>query len=562
MAVAGAEENRNIRNDQLINEYMKKTLKTIAMALLLTAATVTAGRASTSVTPVTAGGTATLYQALNVNLVLTYYQTEGATNATTGEITYTAGNLKLTTAEFLQLLATNLGISSLDKHASLMRVTHLYPGTNFATYVTNQTTLLPGNTVITNIEIPMTLVWQCNTNSSLFFTNTFPNSYSALPFTAAPNTNNSSVTNNTYTKFYSAGNFTTFVIQGKAESVMLGSAQYYIINGSDISDTNIWVPLYDANTTASVSVFAVDQAGDFQNWQVSRPVWIDDKHSLTDPTGLTNYFGDVNGFGTNVVVGMAGLVTNLNYNAYVSGFGPVFVGYIKTNMSIAGTLYGDSITLDTGDSDQPIGMPSFLTGFHLYGTGNATAVTHTVGSGKAALPFTSWNATFDFTNCRDNYAILYGYDTNTINTNFFYYYADASATTGGNIAVASLEESPGFTEPGVGATVSTNPPVAFTNSFTYVSGTFQPMVVNVGEPDYVGLTPPITNTVPVQIVTPDLTGYYVSNVVYTNGFTNVYTLNTNDDNSVSTNFSIYGQLTNKFAVTGMLKQTFVKITTP
>jgi hypothetical protein len=375
------------------------------------------------------------------------------------------------------------------------------------------------------------------------------------------------VTNNTYTKFYSAGNFTTFVIQGKAESVMLGSAQYYIINGSDISDTNIWVPLYDANTTASVSVFAVDQAGDFQNWQVSRPVWIDDKHSLTDPTGLTNYFGDVNGFGTNVVVGMAGLVTNLNYNAYVSGFGPVFVGYIKTNMSIAGTLYGDSITLDTGDSDQPIGMPSFLTGFHLYGTGNATAVTHTVGSGKAALPFTSWNATFDFTNCRDNYAILYGYDTNNLVTNsIFFYYADASAANG---VPASLQESPEFTDPiTLTNTSATNPPPTITNSYTYVSGAYMPLIESPGfNAPGIGLTspasPPLEFTNYAKVVTPDLTGYYyITNAVYTNVSTNVYTLNTNDDNSVSTNFTIYGYLTNRFAVTGMLKQTFVKITTP
>jgi hypothetical protein len=544
------------RNDQLINNNMMNKLKKFAVAALLTGATVLASNAST------------LYQTVSVNLVLTYYQNGGVTNSK-GDVTYAADNLKLTSPEFVGLLATNLGITDLSKSAQLMRVTTLFPGTNIENLTTNATSLLAGYTVLTNIQVPMTLIWRSATNSSLFFTNSFPNSHSALPFATPPTTANSSVSNNSYTTFVGVGtNFQNYVIQGKAEPVILGNATYYIVNGSDLTDTNLWIPVSSTNNTANVYVSAPDEAEYFQNYDVGGYPSIDDNNQITEITGTSNYFGDYYNQPTNLVFGMNELLTNLNQNAYGSSNGPIFVGIVKTNFAVTGTLFGDTIQISTGNPAQPNGTQNFLAHLNLNGFGNATSTTGSVGHGKGALPFTSWNTTFAIP-MGFGTATLGGYDTNSINTNFFFVYTDATASNG---VQSSLQESPGFVNPTTFThTTLTNPPPAITNGFTYANGSNISVITsdNPYEPysphNYIDISsPPYTYTVAFPIMTPDLTGYYTTNLTFTNVSTNVYTLNM--PNSVSSDYtnynSVYNPTTTSFQVSGSVKVTTVKISTP
>src|SRR5271157_1161411 len=155
MAGAGAEEDRNVRNDHLINNYMKKTLKTFAIALLLTAATVTAARA------------ATLYQSLSVDLTLTF-QGPATTNSKTGVITEVKKSVSLTTPQFLAVLATNLGVT-LNRGASLIKATTLADGINFTNVITNSTTLVANATFFESNVIYTTFVYSNNipTNTPL-----------------------------------------------------------------------------------------------------------------------------------------------------------------------------------------------------------------------------------------------------------------------------------------------------------------------------------------------------------------------------------------------------------
>jgi hypothetical protein len=399
----------------------------------------------------------------------------------------------------------------------------------------------------------MTLVWantSGNTNLPPYYTNTFT---TTPPVSTQPNTN--------YTVLYSVGtNLQNFVIQGKAERVILGNnVQYFIINGSDITDTNLWLPLSYTNNNAYVRVQADDEAWNFLNNNMNGgPYYIDDQNSFSDPaTGLTNYFGDQYYASGNVVFNEASIVTNLKYNIEGSGFGPIFVGSIKTNMTITGTLYDDEIKITDGPPAQPLGTQNFISDLSLKGWGNATSVTKTVGSRKDMLPFTSWNTTFDVKGSGE----LGGVDTNTINTNFFYLYLDASAGNASNTAPGQLSESPGFYEPGVGDTTNTNPPVSFTNSFTYVSGSNQYVY------PYEGIfpAPVFTNTPDTKIVTPDLTGYYYTYVtnIYTNIATNVYTLvSPSGESTYTTNYSIFMPVTTHFRLTGTVKVTTLKISTP
>jgi hypothetical protein len=539
-----AEENRNARNDQLIKNYMKRTLKIIAMAMLLTAATVTVSRAET------------MYESLSVNMVLTYQGAAELNDATkgpnVGEITDVAGKTSFTTKQFMQLVATNLHVA-LSNGASLVRVTSLYPGTNYRTVITNLIgavvpagTVLPnGNTVLTNIEVPMTIVWQNNTNSSLFYTNSFTNT---PPVASAPTTNNSTVPNNNYTIPYSVTNFTNFVIQGKGDAVVLGSAQYFIHNGSGVNDTNfsdanVWVPLTYTNNNAAVSVSALDEAENFQNIYINSPFYIDDANQFQ--IGTNFYFGDT--FSPlNGQFFMADLVTNLNMNVNGYGVGPIFVGTIKTNMAMTGTLFGDTIYITMGYPFQQSGTTNFLANLSMSGSGNAIATTTTAGKGKSAMPFTSWNVTYDVSGS----GWLGGTDENNVNaTNYVY----------STVSNGLVHEEAGFYEPGVGYTTNTNPPVAFTNSYTYISGTNPPLHYFFSPP------PPATvsHSIYVQDVTPDVTGYSYSysNYTYTNVFTNVYTL-VPADTYFDTNLYVTNYTNSTFTLVGTVKQTFVKIGPP
>jgi hypothetical protein len=513
---------------------MIKKLKTFAMAMLLTGATVTATKADT------------LYQTLSVNLVLTFQET-ATTNAKTGVITDTAGKRSLTTAQFMTLLATNLGIT-LDKNATLVRVTTLTQGTNFTGVVTNSATLIKGNTTITTVELPTSIVWtNLTTNGPALVTTSGPEA-PPLP------------TNADYVAI-SATNFTNYIIQGVAEPVILGSTVGYFIhnaanfNDTNFDDTSVWVPLNNTNNNAHINISAFDQAENFQNENVNNPFPIDDPNSLEidGPTGDTNYyFGDTFS-APNVEFYMADLLTNLQANATGSGFGPIFVGTVKTDMAITGTLDNDFISISVGYPNQPIGTPSFLANMGFSGTADATATTGTVGKGKTALPFTSWNATFDVTGS----GWLGGTDTNTSSTFTNYLYSTAS-----NGIVA---ENPGFFVPDVGFSSPTNPPAVFTNSFVYASAPSANPPIMVESVNSFGFTPQLifTNFPEINDVTSNYTvnDAGITTNIYTNIFTNIYTL-TSTNTYIDTNLSIVNPTNQTFTITGTVKQAATKIGPP
>jgi hypothetical protein len=512
---------------------MIKKMKKFAIAMLLAGATVTATKAET------------LYETLSVNLVLTY-QATATTNSKTGEITDTAGKRTLTTAQFIQLIGSNFG-TNLNKDAALVRVTTLTKGTNFSTLITNATTLLAGNTEITNVELPTQIVWQNNTtNGPAFVTNSSPEA-PTLP------------TNASYSP-YSATNFTNYIIQGIAEPVILGNnVQYFIHNASSFTDTNfndttVWVPLSFSSNNAALGISTFDEAWNFQDDYLYNSIPIDDENYLTIYGNYeTNYyFGDYYS-APNVEFFMAQLVTNLNANVNGSGSGPIFVGTIKPDMAMTGTLEGDSISINVGYPNQPIGAPSFLANFSFGGSAVATATTSTVGSGKTAMPFTSWNATFDVT----GYGWLGGTDTNTVNltTNFDY----------STVSSGVVSENPGFYEPGVGGTSPTNPPAKFTNSFTYITTPTAASPSQSVSPGDVGFNPPLlyTNVAYTNTVTPDYTVYDTGTVtnIYTNVSTNVYTfLGTNI--SAYTNLNVVNPTNQTFSISGTVKQATTKVGPP
>ncbi len=505
------------------------------MAMLLTGATVTAARAET------------LYQSLNIDLVLSYYQAAGTTDAH-GTITYAAANRKITTAEFLQLMAGNLGIT-LNKGASLMRVTTLAEGTNIESFITNSTTLLPGNTALTNIEVPSTIVWTNftgDTNYPALVTSNYTSPIDTPPVPASE-----------YTPL-SVTNFITYIIQGKVHRVVVGSSvQYYIINGSVLSDTNSWVLINQphTNTTdAAATITALDEAQNFQDKHLYGPSYpIDATHGFT--LGTNVYFGDKFLPSAGVNFYMAELVTNLNQNVFgpSGGYGPIFVGTVKTNLAMNATLYGDMIEVTLGSPDQPAGTSSFLANLSLIGT-NATANTTTenvtFGSGhsKSTLPFSSWNTTFSVYGS----GWLYGYDTNTFDTNYVYMDANYVADNDPEF----ITESPGFN-----STNPTNPPVSITNSYTYETSSNAPDGQFIPFEFYEG--PTYTKVQQVNQYTPDFTGYSFTYVtfIYTNISTNVYTL-APADTYYDTNFNVIDPLTTSFTMSGTVKVSFMKIGPP
>lgn len=479
---------------------------------------------------------ATLYQTYSFDLVLTY-QASATTNSKDGEISDTEIKRTMSTSQFLQLVALDLGVT-LNKGASLVRVTSLAIGTNYSDIVTNETSAIAGDTTITNVVIPTTVVWQNNTNPALFMTNSGPE---------APATN--------FTIPYSATNFTNFVIQGKAATVAYGSnVQFFIYNASDnfkntnFNDTSVWIPLYQTNangdTITRVNMDTTDDPYNFQNDDVEYPLPLDDQNTLT--IGNTNYyFGDNYYEPEGVILDGASLVTNLYFNDNNSGAGPVFVGTIKTNLQITGTLYGDNFYMTVGNPFQAAGKTNYIANLNLSGNGDATATTGNVGTGKAAKPFTSWNGTFDVTGSGN----LGGLDTNMVNgTNFVY----------SSVSNGLSYEQPGFYNYVLGVSTSpTNPPAVFTNNFVFES--------NPNAPDgqfrnYYSANPPATYTDVTQsnTVTADFTVSDTGTVtnIYTNVFTNVLTLvGTNYD----TNYSVTMVTNSVFVLSGTVKQTTVKI---
>ena len=339
MAGAGAEEDRNVRNDHLINNYMKKTLKTFAIALLLTAATVTAARA------------ATLYQSLSVDLTLTF-QGPATTNSKTGVITEVKKSVSLTTPQFLAVLATNLGVT-LNRGASLIKATTLADGINFTNVITNSTTLVANATFFESNVIYTTFVYSNNipTNTPLYITNS------------------TDMTPTGYTRILET-NLTTNLVQGMGEPVILGTNVQYILNNGPGLNSNTFVPINNTNDDAGATANAGDDA-----WSIlhNGPVTIDAQgHVYFGLPPLTNFF-------------LAQRVTN---------DAGVFAGTITTNLHITGTFFGDYVNVTVGPPREAIGMPA-PPQLNFSGRGNATAMTANIGSGKSAMPFSSWNGSFD-----------------------------------------------------------------------------------------------------------------------------------------------------------------------
>jgi hypothetical protein len=332
---------------------MIKTLKTFAMAMLLTGATVTAVRAQVTLTPPYAVETVT------VQLTALYtYQGEAKTNDRSGTITDVKDMETISTPKFLQLLATNIGLTNLSKSATLIIVTELAQATNFTDVITNSTTNIPGTTfLVTNID-PTNFVYVNLTNSGIFVTNGSP----IVPNGYSPYTVSGAVTN---------------LVQATGQAVIVGTnIQFLINNGPGLDPANFVSLASSTNDNAGPSGSVGDAATRFLNTYVS----IDN---------ISNFFEE------DYFVGQ-GFLTNFFMAQDMTNHGHIFAGTIKTNLDITGTLYGDTISIVMGPPRDPVVGPAPAV-FNFAGTANATAVDANVGTGKSALPFASWNATFPVT---------------------------------------------------------------------------------------------------------------------------------------------------------------------
>jgi hypothetical protein len=341
---------------------MMKKLQTFALAMLFTGATVTATKA------------ATLYQSLSVNLVLTY-QGPATTNTKTGLITDVKESVSLTTPKFLAILASNLGVP-LNKGASLVKATTLAEGINITNLLTNATTLVSNATFLESNVIYTNFVFTNNVSTN-------------LPQLITNQTGN---TPDGFSYLYET-NLGTNLIQGMGNAVILGTnVQYFLNNGSGLDSNNL-VLLGSSTDNGGATASASDDAWNFlQNFAGYIDAQGDYYYGMYP---LTNFF-------------MAQNITN-----DVAG---IFAGTVKPDFAITGTLMSDYFHATVGPPREAVGSPA-QPSLHFSGYGTATATTQNVGSGKSAMPFTSWNATFDV----DGGGSLGGTVTNTVNTNSYTY---------------------------------------------------------------------------------------------------------------------------------------------
>ena len=114
---------------------------------------------------------------------------------------------------------------------------------------------------------------------------------------------------------------------------------------------------------------------------------------------------------------------------YTNGSG-IFQGTIKTNLAITGTEYlaGEEFNIDAIVSGTPAAAGSKLamTG----GAGTATAVTATVGKGKTAVPWSTWNFTLTGTGSGTLGGTYFPIATNTFITQLG---TNAAVTNGVNV---------------------------------------------------------------------------------------------------------------------------------
>ena len=374
-------------------------LKMLAMAMLLTGATVTAANA------------ATLYQSLSVDLTLTY-QGPATTNAKTGTITDVKESVSLTTPKFLEILATNLGVT-LNKGASLIKATTLADGINFTNVITNSTTLVSNATF-----------FETNITSSYVYTNNTTNG-------AALATNMTEVPPSTNYHLIYVTNAVTNLVQGTGNDVILGTnVQYFLNNGPGLNSNN-FVLINGTNDNAGATMDTSDDA-----WLLhSGPVSVDAVgHVYYGIYPLTNFF-------------LAQNITNHE---------GIFAGSIKTDLAVTGTFTDDNIEVHVGPPREAIGSAA-PANLNFSGSGAATATTATVGSGKSAMPVSSWNVTFDVTGSGS----LGGTVTNT--TNGIYLYTNGSYPD-------SITETTGSGFPYY--PYSTNPPPIVFDTYTNIATNF------------------------------------------------------------------------------------------
>lgn len=297
---------------------------------------------------------ATLYQSLSVDLTLTF-QAESTTNSKTGIITDVKDSVSLNTSKFIGILASNMGLSSVDKSATLVKATTLVPGLNITNVITNATSLVPGATFFYTNVIYTNFVYSNSvaTNTPQFITNQTDQTPSGFVYLYATNLG-------------------TNLIQGQGNTVIIGTnVVYYINNGSG----------FDTNNLIMVN-FTNDNSG--ANFQTSDEAW----NLLNDFGGPVDAQGDY-------VYGNYP-ITNFWLAQQFTNLAGIFAGTVATNLKAAGTLYGDSLSVSVGPPRIAAGMPAPLQ-LTFSGDADATTTTANVGTGKSAMPFTSFNGTFDVT---------------------------------------------------------------------------------------------------------------------------------------------------------------------
>jgi hypothetical protein len=340
---------------------MMKTLKTFAMAVALAGATVTAARAQVTLTPPYA------VENLSVQLTATHtYQGEAKTNDHSGTITDVKDSFSILTGKFIALLATNLGVADLSPHATLIKVTSLTPAINFTNVLTSTNPAMSNYTVFRTNYLTYSYV----------FTNTTSNGAQFV-------TNLTDVTPTGYTFLYTT-NVTTNVVQGNGDAVYVATNVQYFINNGTGFDTANFIPL---------STSTNDNAGATGGTSDNVPGI--NRTATIDPVGNT-YTSQ-------------GVTSNFFLAQEMTNRGHIFAGTITTNLTINGTLFGDTISISVGPPREPNGTtaPAQL---NIAGTGNAAAASAVVAN---KTPFTSWNATFVVTGS----GTVGGYVTNSLDFN-------------------------------------------------------------------------------------------------------------------------------------------------
>jgi hypothetical protein len=357
--------------------------KTFAIAVMLVGASVSASVAQvTNLVPPYA------VENISVQLVGTFtYQDPATTNDHSGTITDKATVESINTGKFLQILASNIGISNLSKSATLIKVTELTMGTNFTNIITNS-----GTTLVTN--------------ATLFYTNPLYTTfvYSNLTTNGPALVTNSDHLNpesiypgSTFTLILST-NYQTNFIQGTGDTVMIPTNGAYYLNNGPGLDTNNFIPLGTSTNDNASASGSVGPTTPFL--RVTTPVY----GTTIESQGITSNFF------------LAQEMTNASH---------IFAGTITKALDISGTLYNESASLSVGPPRQPvIGTPA-PPQLSVSGTANATSASSTVGKGKAALPYTSWNETVPVTGSGS----IGGVVSNTVSTNTYTYGSNGTYLT-------------------------------------------------------------------------------------------------------------------------------------